>query len=98
MKIQTILLVGALSVAGIQHAFALRDQTITSGVLIGMSAPEVVATIGPPSMRARHGPGGGATWSYPVPGAIPGTRMFYVEFSPDEHVVGVQEYSPPAGG
>jgi outer membrane protein assembly factor BamE (lipoprotein component of BamABCDE complex) len=74
---------------------SVADETSVS---VGMSAADVLATLGPPSMRARYGTGRGPSWSYPVSGAVPGTRAFYVEFGPDNRVISAQEYSIPAGG
>jgi len=67
-------------------------------ILVGMSEAEVLAILGPPSLRARYGTGRGPTWAYSVSGAIPGTRAFYVDFDPDNRVVSAHEYSTPAGG
>jgi outer membrane protein assembly factor BamE (lipoprotein component of BamABCDE complex) len=73
---------------------AVRENAIT----IGMTQDEVLAKLGPPAMRARYGAGRGPIWSYPVSGAIPGTRAFYVEFDPENRVASTQESSSPAGG
>lgn len=68
------------------------------GISPGMSAMEVLARLGSPASQARHGSGGGPSWSYSVFGASPGTRFFYVDFGPDNRVTSKGEYSIPSGG
>jgi outer membrane protein assembly factor BamE (lipoprotein component of BamABCDE complex) len=92
----------ALLGASIAPAHALRYAVAAKAgqdtVSVGMTSSEVLALLGPPSTSARFGSGRGPTWSYPVNGATPGTRAFYVEFGPDNRVISAQEYSTPAGG
>lgn len=88
--------------ASIPQAHANRGGVVNAldehGIAPGMSATEVLAKLGSPSLRARYGSGGGPSWSYLVFGASPGTRAFYVDFGPDNRVVSKGEYSIPVGG
>jgi hypothetical protein len=75
---------------------AVVSSSEERAVMAGMSSQEVAALLGRPASSIKYRASAGPTWTYDA-GAIPGTRVFDVDFDASYHVVSAEERVPLIG-